>query len=165
MPNSNGPMRDPNMFSGPSADPALLQTALSGPSDQSTQAAQQYNQQVQAWAASSAAMKTAATSGHFAVDPVAGQKYVDLYNFCLEQLPGLKTKVDVVTSEYKLGTSPGAKLVAPSNLMCAQQLEAAFNQLESVYTNARDAYAAAMKNYKENDESVTFTMQQLTGKE
>jgi hypothetical protein len=34
-----------------------------------------------------------------------------------------------------------------------------------VYTNARDAYAAAMKNYQENEESVTFTLQQLTNQE
>ena len=160
-------MHDPNMFTPATMHSGanLLQTALTGPSDEAGQAARQYAQQVQAWSDSAAAMKASAASGHFAVDPALGQALVDYFNRCLAKLPTMQRDIQNITREYKLGTTPGAKLVGPSNLVCAQQLETAFNQLKSVYTNARDAYAAAMKNYKDSEEEATFTMQQLMGTE
>jgi DNA-binding beta-propeller fold protein YncE len=158
MGNASGPMHDPNAFT-PADATALNQAAQNVFSDPSPDSAQQFASGVQAWVDSSTALKNAATSGDFAVDPAGGQAYVDAYNTCLSKVPVIKRKIHNIVSEYKLGTSPGAKLVAPWNLQVAQELETAFNQLETVYTNARDAYAAAMKNYQENEESVTFTLQ------
>jgi hypothetical protein len=164
MPNASEPMPDPNTFT-PADSNAIMQSAENVFSNPTPDAAQSFANGVQAWANSSAAMKASATSGGFAMDPVGGQAYVDLYNRCLAKLPAMKLDVVTITSEYKLGTTPGAKLVAPWNQQVAQELETAFNQLETVYTNARDAYTAAMKNYKENEESVTFTLQQLSNQE
>lgn len=164
MPNASGPMHDPNMFT-PVDSNAIMKSAQDAFNNPTPEAAQAFAKGVQAWAESSASMKAAATAGDFAVDPAGGQAYVDLYNRCLAKLPSMRQDVYTVTAEYKLGTTPGAKLVAPWNQQIAQEFELAFNQLETVYTNARDAYAAAMKNYKENEESVTFTLQQLANQE
>jgi uncharacterized protein YukE len=164
MPNASGPMHDPNMFTPTDAN-VLSQSAQQVFDNPTPEAVQAFAKGVQAWADSSAAMKASAVSGGFAMDPVGGQAYVDLYNRCLAKLPEMRKDVRIITSEYKLGTTPGAKLVAPWNQQVAQEFETAFNQLETVYTNARDAYAAAMKNYKENEESVTFTFQQLSNQE
>jgi hypothetical protein len=164
MPNASEPMPDPNMFT-PANSNVMMQSAQDVFSNPTPDAAQQFANGVQAWANSSAAMKAAATSGDFAISPAGGQAYVDAYNYCLAKLPAMEKKIFVITQDYKLGTSPGAKLVAPWNQQVAQTLQTAFNQLETVYTNARDAYTAAMKNYKENEESVTFTLQQLTNQE
>lgn len=164
MPNAGGPMRDPNMFT-PTDPNAIAQAAQNVFSNPTPDAAQQFANGVQAWANSSAAMKASATSGGFAMDPVGGQTYVDAYNYCLAKLPAMKTKMKIIAGEYKLGTSPDAKLVGPWNQQVVQELQTAFDQLETVYTNARDAYTAAMKNYHENEESVKFTLQQLTGQE
>lgn len=157
-------MHDPNMFT-PTNPNAIAQAAQNAFSNPTPAAAQSFANSVQAWANSSAAMKAAATAGDFAVDPAGGQVYVDAYNYCLSKLPTMEKKIYVITQEYKLGTSPGAKLVGPWNQQVAQTLQTAFNQLQTVYTNARDAYTAAMKNYKENEDSVTFTLQQLTNQE
>lgn len=164
MVNASGPMRHPNMFTpiNPPASAQAAQQALSNPTQANVQ---QFASEVQGWVNSSAAMKASATSGQFAVDPHGGQAYVDAYNYCLGKLPAMRSKIDVITREYKLGNSPGAKLVAPWNQQVAQTLQTAFNELETVYTNARDAYTAAMKNYRENEESVTFSLQQLAGRE
>lgn len=159
MGNANGPMHDPNPLT-PADATALNQAAQNVFSDPTPDAAQQFANGVQAWVNSSTALKTAATSGEFAVDPTGGQAYVDAYNTCLSKLPAIATKIKTIVSEYKLGTSPGAKLVGPWNLQVAQELETAFNQLETVYSNARDAYSAAMRNYHENEESVTFALRQ-----
>jgi hypothetical protein len=164
MANASGPMHDPNMFT-PTDSNAIMKSAQEAFNNPTPEAAQAFAKGVQAWADSSAAMKASAASGGFAMDPVGGQAYVDLYNRCLAKLPAMQQDVRIITAEYKLGTTPGAKLVAPWNQQVAQEFETAFNQLETVYTNARDAYAAAMKNYKENEESVTFTFQQLTNQE
>lgn len=157
-------MRDPNMFT-PTDPNAIAQAAQNVFSNPTPDAAQQFANGVQAWASSSAAMKAAATSGDFAVDPVSGQVYVDAYNYCLAKLPAMRFKMNIIAGEYKLGTSPGAKLVAPWNQQVAQELQTAFDQLETVYTNARDAYTAAMKNYNQNEESVTFSLQKLANQE
>jgi hypothetical protein len=164
MPNASGPMHDPNMFT-PADSNAIMKSAQDAFNNPTPEAAQTFAQGVQAWADSSASMKAAATAGDFAVDPAGGQAYVDAYNYCLAKLPSMEKKIYVITQEYKLGTSPGAKLIGPWNQQVAQTLQAAFNQLETVYANARDAYTAAMKNYKENEESVTFTFQQLSNQE
>lgn len=160
MGNASGPVHDPNILTPQDAN-ALNQAAQNVFSNPTPDAAQQFAGSVQAWVNSSSALKAAAVSGDFAVDPAGGQAYVDAYNTCLSKLPTMTSKIRLLTSEYKLGTSPGAKLVAPWNLQVAQELETAFDQLASVYSNARDAYAAAMKNYRENEESVTFSLQHV----
>jgi hypothetical protein len=157
-------MHDPNMFTPADANTSLQQ-AQSVFSNATPEAAQQFASEVQAWANSSAAMKASATSGKFAVDPASGQGYVDLYNRCIDEIETLRPSMMIAVQEYKLGTTPGAKLVAPWNQQVTQELETAFSQLPTVYENARDAYAAAMTHYKENEESVRFTLQQLTNQE
>ena len=164
MPNASGPMRDPSMFT-PADASSSAQQAQNLFTNATPQAAQQFATEVQAWANSSAAMKASATSGKFAVDPISGQGYVDLYNRCIDEIETLRPSMMIAVQEYKLGTTPGAKLVAPWNQQVAQELETAFGQLATVYGNARDAYAAAMTHYKENEESVTFTLQRSTNQE
>lgn len=105
-------MRDPNMFT-PADSNAVMQSAQEAFSNPTPDAAQAFAKGVQAWADSSAAMKASATSGGFAVDPVGGQAYVDLYNRCLAKLPAMKQDVATIVGECKLGTTPGAKLIAP----------------------------------------------------
>lgn len=160
MGNASGPMHDPNVLTPTDAN-ALNQAAQNVFNNPTPDAAQQFSNSVQAWVNSSSSLKAAATSGDFAVDPAGGQAYVDAYNTCLSKLPEMNRKIRTLIGEYKLGTSPGAKLIAPWNLQVAQELKTAFDQLETVYSNARDAYSAAMKNYKENEENVTVSLRQV----
>lgn len=148
----------------PLADPApSLHAATAALSGGSAMAAHQFATQVQGWANSSAAMKAAAESGGFAVDPEGGHAYVDAYNFALDKLRELRTDLSHIVLRYQLGTSPGAQKIAPWNLQVAQELEAAFNQLSTVYTNARDAYAQAMNNYQQTEHGAAASLHNSAG--
>jgi hypothetical protein len=143
----------------PAADPAPSGRTATGPSSGGpVTAAHQFATQVQGWANSSAAMKTAAEAGGFAVDPASGQAYVDAYNFALDRIRELRTDLSHVVLTYQLGTSPGAQKIAPWNLEVAQELEAAFSQLPTIYTNARDAYAQAMTNYQQTEHGAAASL-------
>lgn len=151
------PIHDPNAFSSDLISRGMAdagQTLANG----SPQAVQQFASQVQAWAGSAAQMKAIAGSGGFAVDPKAGQAYVDLYNRCINRVEDLRPDVERVVQRYQLGTTPGAQQISPWNLQVAQQLQAAFSQLITVYGAARDAYAQAMKNYVSNEQDVADTV-------
>jgi hypothetical protein len=152
---------DPNQ---PSADPApSLHAATDALSGGSATAAHEFATQVQGWANSAKTMKVAAEAGGFAVDPESGQAYVDAYNFALNKIRDLRSDLSHIVQRYQLGTTPGAQKIAPWNLQVAQELEAAFNQLQTVYTNARDAYAQAMKNYQQTEHGAAVSLYKSAG--
>jgi len=145
------------------ADPApSLRAATDALSSGSATAAHQFAAEVQGWANSSATMKAAAETGGFAVAPASGQAYVDAYNFALDKIRELRADFANIVRAYQLGTTPGAQKISPWNLQVAQELEAAFNQLPTVYTNARDAYAQAMTNYQQTEQATAGSLHRST---
>lgn len=148
------PMRDPNPY-GAFAPAQGLSDAGHALASGSPDAVRSFAQEVQGWSKGAADMKASAMSGGFAIDPAAGQAYVNAYNFALGELDKIRGKVWYITQTYKLGTTPGAKLIAPWNQQVGQEFSAVLGQLGDVYTNARDAYAQAIRNYREGEQSVS----------
>lgn len=116
--------------------------------------ARQFADQVQSWANNAAQMKSAAMSGGFSVDPEAGRAYVALYDRCIDRIEKMRTDTHLTVQSYPLGSTPGAQALAPWNREVAQELQAALDQLGSVYGDARDAYAQAMRNYEAGEQEI-----------
>ena len=117
-----------------------------------------FAQEVQRQTANAQALKTAATAGNFSIHPDAAQAMIK--GFQDAQDIWLKNQYNVyrLTSTYKLGSTPGAKVISQWNQQIGQQLATAYAALNDILQTQIDAYTQAMKNYQENEANVSNSL-------
>ena len=156
----NGPA--PTPIGSESALGTALQAVATG-APNAGQAADAFAQQVQQQVQQSAQIKAAAQSGGFTVDPDTASEMIAAYNFALDEWTAGQTDIQLIIRNYPLGTSPQAKVTASWNLQAAQKLQAAYNQLGTVYQDQVDAYRSMITNYQENEANVSDAMRRAGG--
>ena len=117
-----------------------------------------FAQQVQAQVQQSADLKAAATSGKFSINPEAAQEMIKAYQFAQQEWLDGQRDMLIITQHYKLGSTPGAKVISTWNQQVAQQFAAAYAKLGDIYQAQIDAYTQAMKNYQENEAKVSDSL-------
>jgi ABC-type glycerol-3-phosphate transport system substrate-binding protein len=132
--------------------------AVASGSPNAAQAVNNFAQQVQQQVTQSQQIKTAAAAGQLAVTPDAAQKMITAYRNALHTWLLGERDVAYTCQDYMLGSTLGAKAIAPWNQQVAQQLKTAYDQLETVYQNQVDAYTQAIKNYQDNEARVSESL-------
>ncbi|HEX7659908.1 MAG TPA: hypothetical protein VF444_10535 [Pseudonocardiaceae bacterium] len=141
-----------------SSDSAQPSTAAAPAPAVKPEDATAFAQEVQRQTANAQALKTAATAGNFSIHPDAAQAMIK--GFQDAQDIWLKNQYNVyrLTSTYKLGSTPGAKVISQWNQQIGQQLATAYAALNDILQTQIDAYTQAMKNYQENEANVSNSL-------
>jgi hypothetical protein len=83
---------------------------------------------------------------------------IKAYQTLLQEWASGESDIRRITDVYLLGSTPGAKAIAPWVQQAAQRLQLVYNQLQGVYRAQIDAYQAAIKNYQENEANVSDSL-------